>query len=752
MKLWYQNPAKCWSEALPVGNGRMGGMVFGRTEYEMIQLNEDSVWSGKKLDRINPDALENLPKIRALIREGKIGEAQELAMYALSGVPNSQRCYQNAGECYIHMHHTGACREYRRELDLETGIACVQYETAGVTYQREILASHPDGCMVIRLTTKEKVPFSFDCHLGRSHNFTDEVWKEGSDMVCFQVDGGKDGISFCAAVGVVTEAGVDAKYKTVGEHLVIENTQSALLFLDIETSFRHEDYRAAAVECCLGAMKKSWEELKAAHVKDYRSLFSRLELHYDRTDEKREQIPTDIRLAKVQSGKEDMGLMELYFQYARYLLIASSREGSLPANLQGIWCDSLTPIWDSKYTININTEMNYWMAETGNLSECHMPYFEFLGRVCESGKETARRMYGCRGSVAHHNTDIYADTAPQDHCMTSTFWVMGEAWLATHIWEHYQFTQDRRFLEKYFPVLEECVQFFYDFLTERPDGTLVTSPSISPENTYRMEDGTLGVLCESATMDVEILNELFLGYISACTELGKEDERPERARAVMERFPSLKTGKYGQLQEWMEDYDEPEPGHRHISHLYGVYPGTTITKEDTPELMQAALKSLERRLENGGGHTGWSRAWIIALWAAFRDGKKAYENLQAILTMGTYPNLMDNHPVNDGYVFQIDGNFGAAAAMLEMLVKSRPGSVELLPAVTAETGSGSLRGIRIRGGAQLSMRWENGRVCWISIDPDRIADKSYLVQLHVNGRTEEVKLVRGTVFEKTYQQ
>lgn len=753
MKLWYQNPAKCWSEALPIGNGRFGGMVFGQPYQEMIQMNEDSVWSGKKLDRINPDARKKLPEIRRMIREGKIAQAQELTMYALSGMPNSQRSYQTAGECYIQMHGLGEITQYRRELDLEEGIARVQYVSDGVTYQREVLASAPAGCIAVRMTTKEKVPFSFDCHLGRKHNFTDEVLRENGNTIYFMVDGGKDGISFCTAVLADVRPEWQAEggsVETIGEFLVVKNVRECVLYLDTETSFRYSDYSKEARKRCRAAAAGEWTCIKEEHLKDYQELYTRVQLHYGMADAKREQIPTDIRLKDVQHGVTDMGLLELYFQYGRYMLIASSRKGSLPANLQGIWNDSLTPPWESKYTVNINTEMNYWMAETANLPECHLPLFDLLQRVCENGKETARRMYGCGGSVCHHNTDLYADTAPQDHCITSAFWVMGEAWMATHIWEHYLFTKDKEFLKENFHVLEQSVLFFYDFLIDGQDGTLVTSPSLSPENTYQMKNGTYGVLCESPTMDTEILLELFHAYIGACRVLEKGREEIERAESVMKRFPPLKIGKYGQLQEWMEDYDEPEPGHRHISHLYGLYPGNSISRERTPELFEAAYKSLERRLANGGGHTGWSRAWIIGLWAAFGNGEKAYENLKAILCMGTFPNLMDNHPMGDGYVFQIDGNFGAAAAMIEMLVKSGENRIELLPAVTKETESGSLCGVRLRCGAELSMTWKHGKVITMKLHPDRLCEETCQVTLCVNGEEQLITLEQNTDLIKNW--
>lgn len=744
MKIWYEKPAKCWSEALPVGNGRLGGMVYGGTELEVIQLNEDSIWSGKPLNRNNPDALDNLPVVRQLIREGKIQEAQELSLYALSGVPNSQRSYQPAGECYIHMHHGGEISKYKRQLDLDTGMVKIDYMVDGVKYFREIFVSGKEQCMLIHLECEGKRPFSFTGRLGRCHNATDEVHTPEQNTVLFTANTGKEGISFAVALHARAFGG---SIQVIGEHIVAKEVTEAYLFLDVETDFRHGDYVGVSLERIRISRERGWEDLTERHIKDFSELFQRLSLQFDFSDEKKEELPTDIRLKKVQEGDMDMGLIELYFQYGRYLLISSSRDGSLPANLQGIWNDQLQPAWDSKFTININTQMNYWIAGSGNLPECHLPLFDLLERVKEKGKETAERMYGCRGSVAHHNTDLYGDTAPQDHCITSTFWVMGEAWLATHIWEHYLYTSDKEFLREHFDVLEQSVLFFYDFLIRNSEGMLVTSPSMSPENTYRRKDGTTGVLCESASMDTEILVELLGDYISACYVLNKNPEKVRRAKEVMGDLPPLRIGQYGQLMEWMEDYDEPEPGHRHISHLYGVYPGSSISWDKTPRLMEAAKISLERRLANGGGHTGWSRAWIIGLWAHFKDGAKAYQNLQAILTMGTFPNLMDNHPLGDGYVFQIDGNLGASAAILEMLVYSRPDRLELLPAITEETSGGSLTGVGLKSGGTISMKWKKGRVLWMAIMPQR----SVRILLCVNGSQENIVLETGKIFERIYQ-
>ena len=625
MKLWYRQPASQWCEALPTGNGRLGGMVFGKVKEEMIQLNEDSVWSGKPLNRINPDAAKYLDEVRRLLREGKPEEAERLAMYALSGTPNSERSYQTAGELYLNFHGQEQEEGYQRALDLETGVVSVDYMAGGVKYHREVISSWPAQILAVRLECDQAEGLSFDCHLGRCHNWTDEVCTEGEDTVWFTAGSEADGgIGFCVMARIVTEGGTVRK---IGEHL-----------------------------------------------------------------------------------------------------------------------DSLTPAWESKYTININAQMNYWAAESGALSECHLPFFELLERVCENGKKTAREMYGCRGSMAHHNTDLYADTAPQDHCITSTFWPMGEAWMATHIWEHYSYTMDREFLERYFPVLEENVLFFRDFLIEGPDGTRITSPSISPENTYILPNGTQGHLCEGPMMDVEILYELFDGYLKACRVLGKEGEEVCAAKKLMESFPKLKIGKYGQLQEWMEDYEEAEPGHRHISHLYGMYPGTMINPEQTPELMKAARVTLERRLANGGGHTGWSRAWIIGLWARFGEGEKAYENFRALLTGSTFPNLMDNHPMGDGAIFQIDGNFGAAAALAEMLVQSQTDTVYLLPALPKQMKTGSVRGLRLRGKSELDMEWKDSKVTRVRI----VSGYDRKMKLRVNGAEKEIELKAGTAYEETF--
>ena len=739
MEMWYEQPAGKWDEALPVGNGRLGAMICGRPERETIWLNEDSIWSGKPLNRINPDAPKYLPQIRNLIRQGNIAEAEKLSLQALAGTPNSERSYESAGELYLEFKNQTEIRKYRRSLDLEKGICFVEYERKNTKYSREILASFPEQVMVVHMKAEGQESLSFSCHFERSHNRTDEVWANGTKAGFF-VDGGA-GISFFAGIAVDAKEG---EVYSIGEHILVDGAKEVTLYIDIETSFREVNFRETCMKRLEKAQKKGWEQCLAEHIRDFSSLSGRMQLMFGtKRQQEAASYPTDKRLNMLKNGKEDPALYALYFQYGRYLLLSSSRGDSLPANLQGIWNNSLTPPWDSKFTININTEMNYWIAESGNLSECHLPYFTFLKRICENGRKTAREMYGCNGSVAHHNSDIYADTAPQDFYIPASFWVMGEAWMATHIWEHFVYTGDKAFLEENFQVLQACVDFFQEFLVRAEDGTLITSPSVSPENTYIMKNGARGCLCEGAVMDMEILTELLQDYIKACKVLGKKPELKKKAETILEGLPPLKIGKYGQLQEWQEDYEEAEPGHRHISHLYGVYPGHQISWEKTPELMQAAEISLKRRLAAGGGHTGWSRAWIIGLWAHFRDSQKVYENLQALLCGSTFDNLMDNHPMGDGFVFQIDGNLGAAAAMIEMLVQCEDDHIRLLPALPDEFSEGKAEGIRLRNGLVLSMEWKNKKVTDWKLIKDRLAVKDEKVFVLVNGKLEEANYEKG---------
>ncbi|MGB4368844.1 MAG: glycoside hydrolase family 95 protein [Caldicoprobacterales bacterium] len=735
LRLWYKESARDWNEALPIGNGRLGGMIFGNTEKERIQLNEDSIWYGGPVDRNNPDAFTYLPKIRSLLFEGKIKEAERLATMALSGTPEGQRHYQPLGDLFLNFNHDkNRVENYLRELDLNSGLVKVQYSHDGVTYTREHFASAVDQVIVIRITADKPSSISFDAQLRRG-KYIEKIQKIAYDSIMLRGNtGGEEGISFSTIVRAIARGG---KVCTIGENLLVEDADEVVLLLSAATTFRNEDYIDVCERYIDNAAGRSYEDLLQDHVKDYQALFNRMELNLqglnDRAEEL-ENLPTDERLKRVREGKDDFGLISLYFQFGRYLLISCSRPGTLPANLQGIWNQHMLPPWDSKYTININAEMNYWPAEVCNLSECHEPLFDLLERMREPGRRTARAMYGCRGFVAHHNTDIYGDTAPQDIYIPATYWPMGAAWLSLHLWEHYEFTQDIEFLREKYPVMREAAEFFLDFLVEDSKGRLVTCPSVSPENSYRLENGEQGALCVGPSMDSQIIYALYSRCIEAAQILGVDEDYIQSFKEVIDKLPKPEIGKYGQIQEWAEDYEEVEPGHRHISHLFALHPGNQITVRNTPELAQAARKTLERRLAHGGGHTGWSRAWIINMWARLEDGEEAYNNLKALIGKSTLPNMFDTHPP-----FQIDGNFGGIAGIAEMLIQSHAGEISLLPALPEAWVGGSIKGVRARGGLEVDMEWRQGRLDKVVLKPQ----VSGTFMIRYKQKSGQVKLEAG---------